>query len=258
MCVYVCECVKDVACRSVRYYRRYVGNVGNVGMSEMSDCRMRTSDTLTLHTGLHCRNPCRTAVGLCRTVGLSDCRTCRKCRKNVGFMSESMSEMSDRGSVATQMRWRAQCAPSASLSISGNTEAFRPPHSTKRAQSLFLTPCSASPSWGEKHGCPSSLPPLPRSLSLLDAARLTARENARGGSDRAAHGASACRIARGRRRSMQLLFWGKSEIPWRKEGLFSEAAMDRIATRKEAVAGAAPRAHGLGGLAGRRLSSVRH
>ena len=135
---------------------------------------------------------------------------------------------------------------------------FAPPQSTKRAQSLFLTPCSASPSWGEKHGCPSSLPPLPRSLSLLDAARLAARENARGGSDRAAHGASACRIARGRRRSMQLLFWGKSEIPWRKEGLFSEAAMDRIATRKEAVAGVAPRAHGLGGLAGRRLSSVRY
>ena len=64
-------------------------------MSEMSGCRTLPSETLTssgltLAIALHCRNLCRTTVRQCRTVsdsiGLSDCRKCRKCRNNVGFM----------------------------------------------------------------------------------------------------------------------------------------------------------------------------
>ena len=50
----------------------------------------------------------------------------------------------------------------------------------------------------QSDGFRSSLLPLPLSLSLLDAERLVARKNARGGSDRARRGASDCRIGGGR------------------------------------------------------------
>ena len=50
----------------------------------------------------------------------------------------------------------------------------------------------------QNDGFRSPLLPLPLSLSLLDAERLVARENGRGGSDRARRGASDCRIGGGR------------------------------------------------------------
>ena len=102
------------------------------------------------------------------------------------------------------------------------------------------------------------LPPLPRSLSLLDADRLVARENARGGSDRAAHGASACRIAPGRRRSMQRDFLHKSLFSMEKGGHFSGQGRDEVATRLSAAQGVAARAHALAAVRRLHLRTFRH
>ena len=68
----------------------------------------------------------------------------------------------------------------------------------------------------ESDGFRSSPPPSPLSLSLLDAERLVAQKNARGGSDRARRGASACRIRRGRRAKLGECFLQMSAFALKK------------------------------------------